>query len=187
MPQVKIGLCSIWHPASILTIKKFSSSIIHFLLLFSLIIAGLMSSVVSQSVVTLTRTYTSLETIQGATMVTTFIVEGDVKTGIVILPGYVLIGFMADSGRTCVLVFNRLAEIPEHVLTIAETILFPGMTFSIIYSEMTVSPYTGLTSVTSLHFEPFTTTYTSSMWGTTSWYTFTVSGTTTTATMTMPR
>ncbi|MEM0482265.1 MAG: hypothetical protein QXM16_05210 [Nitrososphaerota archaeon] len=98
-----------------------------------------MGGVVSQSVVTRTRTVTTLETVPGTTIVTTITVEGGEKTVTLINPGFVVIGLYAESGRTCVVVFRALTEVPEQVFTITGTTMrFPGMTFSTVVNEPTI-------------------------------------------------
>ncbi len=122
-----------------ITNKNKLLSSIRFILLFSLIIAGLMGGVVSQSVVTRTRTVTTLETVPGTTILTTITVEGGEKTVTLINPGFVVIGLYAESGRTCVVIFRALTEVQEQVFTITgTTVEFPGMTLSTVVREPTI-------------------------------------------------
>lgn len=107
--------------------------------IFSFILFGLVTGVFSQNVVTRTRTITTLEVLGGETIVTTLIEEGGVRTVTVVYPGYVLIYFLAESDRTCVIVFRAMTEIPEQTETIqGTTVEFPGTTISTILSERTV-------------------------------------------------
>ncbi len=126
---------------------------IRFVLIFSLIIVGLTAGVFSQNVITRTRTSTVLETMGGTTITTTILVEGGERTITMVIPGYVLIDVRLESGRTCVVVFRALREIPEQTVTIeGGTFEFPGTTLSTVIREQTVV---------------FSTAYTDSGWTTT--------------------
>ncbi len=93
----------------------------------------------SQSVVTRTRTSTVLEITGGTTILTTIVVEGGEKTITMVIPGYVIIEVFSESGRTCVVVFRVLTEIPERTLTIGGgTFEIPGATISTVIRERTI-------------------------------------------------
>lgn len=128
---------------------------IRFILIFSLIAAGLTAGVLSQSVVTRTRTSTTLETIGSTIITTTVVIEGGEKTITMVVPGYVVVEVRLESGRTCVVIFRALREIPEQTVTITGgTFKFPGTTMSTVIREQTIIFSTAYTDA------GWTTTYT---------------------------
>lgn len=120
-----------------LSVAMFKSLITAFTV--SLIALGLVGGVISQQVVTTTRSFTTFEVVEGRTLTTTVTVAGGVVTITVVNPGYVIIHALLESDRTCVIVFRALTEIEEQTITLEGTTLrFEGTTLSTVVAERTM-------------------------------------------------
>ncbi len=101
-----------------------------------LLILGMAGGALSQRAET--RTSTLVTTLPATTVVSTVVLEGGVATVTLQIPGFVVIEYFDESGRSCTVVFRAKRELPETTVAFqGTTASFPGATFSTVINQAT--------------------------------------------------